>query len=429
MKWNFKHIIAITWILFLSSFAVLVLKDTRWRGRLMGDINYQDQLPTWQKENWLYGTFQDSLQDYLESNYGFRNYFIRSRNQIYYSFFNEPKSQGVIVGKNGVLYEKNYLDEYVGINFAGDTYFQDHAFKLKSVQDTLKKLGKDLVIVIAPGKASMYPNDFPEPWSTTKSSVRDYSSFVSACNKNQVQFFDASSWFHSLKKSAEYPLYSKTGIHWTVYGGYLFMDSLIRQLNGLGHNLSLFTLDSLSISNAKYPDNDIEAGMNLLSELEHEKFAYPSYHVKQKSESSIVLVGDSYLGVLYDRFYFHNLFKNHYYYFYNHDCMTNVEGTDRVLGYRDRIEQLAKVDVILLLETECHAERAYFGYVDYLYNYYFERNEWDKQWKELEDKMNMIKGIPEWNNQIIEKSKSSDLSYEKLLELDALYMIESNKKK
>lgn len=109
--------------------------------------------------------------------------------------------------------------------------------------------------------------------------------------------------------------------------------------------------------------------------------------------------------------------------------MSNVSGVDRVLGYKDRIEQLQEVDVILLLETECHVERAYFGYVDYLYNYYFKREEWDIEWKKIEDTKNMIRNIPEWNAAVLEKSKHSDLSYEKLLELDALFMLESEKNK
>lgn len=429
MKWSFKHIIAISWLLFLAGFAILTFKDTRWRGRLMGDVEYQDQIPKWDTENWLEGTFQDSLQDYLESNYGLRNYFIRARNQAYFSLFNEPKSKGVIIGKNGVLYEKNYLDEYVGINYAGKDYFDQHAFKLKCLQDTLKQLGKDLIIVVAPGKASMFPKDIPKPWSEIKGNERDYTSFVNSCKSKNVRLLDASNWFRSINHKSKYPLYSKTGIHWTVYGGYIFMDSLIQFINENDRNITKMTLDSMLISDAKYPDNDIESGMNILKKLEKEQFAYPYYSVPKSSESSIVLVGDSYLGVLYDRFYFHELFKNHYYYFYNHSCMTNVKGVDKVLGYQDRIKHIEQVDIILLLETECHSERAYFGYVDYLYRYYFERKAWDKQWKALEEKMNMIRSIPEWNNQILEKSKSSDISYEKLLELDAQFMLESDKKK
>ena len=58
-------------------------------------------------ETWFEGEYQTNKQDYLNDKIGFRPLFIRLYNQVYYTFFNLARANGVIIGKENYLYEAN----------------------------------------------------------------------------------------------------------------------------------------------------------------------------------------------------------------------------------------------------------------------------------------------------------------------------------
>jgi hypothetical protein len=126
------------------------------------------------------------------------------------------------------LYERNYLEEYLGINFKGRDGILKEIQRAKYVQDTLKKKGIDFIIVFAPGKASYFPDDFPAPYSRMKKNISNYECYTRTCKSLGVNFLDLNSYFVSLKPTSKYPLMSAPGVHWTYYGMTVAMDTLIR---------------------------------------------------------------------------------------------------------------------------------------------------------------------------------------------------------
>jgi hypothetical protein len=58
-----------------------------------------------------------------------------------------------------------------------------------------------------------------------------YEPLAKQLSKSKVQYIDFSAWFLSQKQKSKYSLMNKFGIHWTKYGEYVAMDSLINYMS------------------------------------------------------------------------------------------------------------------------------------------------------------------------------------------------------
>ena len=82
-----------------------------------------------------------------------------------------------------------YIKSFYGVGFLGDKKIEKKVNKLKSVQDTLKKLNIDLIVVIAPGKGLFYPEYIPEDYLTGDSTKTSYKSYIKSFKKNKISYW------------------------------------------------------------------------------------------------------------------------------------------------------------------------------------------------------------------------------------------------
>lgn len=107
-------------------------------------------------------SYQPALEAYATQHIGFRKWLMRARNQLVFSVFDEPHSP-VVVGRQGVLFEEEPLRAALGLGHAlTPTEIQTRVRCLRALQDTLARRGKLLLFVIAPSKASLYPEYWPD---------------------------------------------------------------------------------------------------------------------------------------------------------------------------------------------------------------------------------------------------------------------------
>src|SRR5688572_9508536 len=69
---------------------------------------------TFDFKNWFDGSYSEKKGDYLRYNFGFRPDFVRIYNQLRFWLFKASATEGVIIGKENYIYEKNYIEEYFG---------------------------------------------------------------------------------------------------------------------------------------------------------------------------------------------------------------------------------------------------------------------------------------------------------------------------
>lgn len=329
--------------------------------------------PLLSSETWFNGTYQDSLNSYLNETFGFRPEFVRLHNQVKYSLYNRAQAQGVIIGKDWYLYEYNYIRAYYGVDFVGDSIIQEKVRKIKFLQDTLGKLNKQLVIVMAPGKGSYLPEFIPDS-SRREKGTTNYERYVHFMRSEKVNYVDFNRWFRKMKGTTRYPLYAKGGIHWSKYGEILAADSLIKVLEKRGgYDLPELVIDGYETSQMnKDGDYDIGEGMNLIWQTPTFPMTYPKHHFEglEKNKNSGLVVADSYYWGMFNFGFSDNIFKNGQFWFYNEavypDSFTNpVFASD--LDIRKEVE---KNDYIILMSTDANLYKFAFGFVDRLYQSY-----------------------------------------------------------
>lgn len=391
--------------------------------------------PTLSKSSWWNEEYQPAEEKYLNQNFGFRSSFVRLNNQLSYWFFKQTTAKGVIIGKENYLYETGYLKSYFGDYNVGEKAISERIKKMKAVSDTLQKLGKDLVVIAAPGKATFYPEYIPEKYfeeRKTTSELTNYVLFSKLLKENSLKFIDFNSLFVKMKDTSRYSLYAKTGIHWSQYGAMFAADSILNYLEDLRViNLPDMVCDSFKVSNSlQFYDRDIEEGMNLIFDIPNITMAYPyiSFDKKNSDKLDVLVISDSFYWPLYDVGLSEEVFNDAGFWYYNKQEFT--KGKKREVRDVDSFvlaDELAKKDVIILMATESNIGNMAWGFVEDSYSMFFDSDghlEAEKN-RQINSFIEKIKKDENWYNDVIKKAKENNISVDSMLWLDAKYMVET----
>lgn len=334
------------------------------------------EAPKFTSEAWFSGSFQSCADEYLNQNFGFRPSFIRLYNQLYYTLFIYARANGVLSGKSGYLYEKVYIEAHLGRDFIGHEQIQLRVDSLAMIHDTLAAMGKDMVIILAPGKASFYPEYIPDKFEPEHKTVTNYEAFLKAFKEKNIPLLDFKSWFLQMKPKAQYPLFPKNGIHWSKYGEALVADSLLTFIGELRQTkMPQLIIDSLSLSTRmRDTDDDIEKGMNLIFDLSDLEMAYPHYRFVSDStikQPKVLVIADSYYWGLFGMGLSREAFDDGDFWYYNEAIHPTAPGKPEFTTEIDYISELNKYDVILLLSTDANLFKFPFGFSSMAYPGYF----------------------------------------------------------
>lgn len=339
---------------------------------LKGAIS-EPEKPVLSTKTWFDGEFQPKLENYLKEKFGFREFAIRINNQIAYSLFNRAKANGVLRGKEDYLYEENYLKAYYGLDFIGADSITENVRKLKAIQDTLASLNKQLIVIFAPGKGCFYPEYFPKEYQNLKKGATNLETYISSSKQSNLKHIDFSTWFLQMKETSAFPLYPKTGIHWSVYGKVLAVDSLIKYIeNHQKIDIPDLVWNSTESSYLmQETDKDIEEGMNLLWGMPHLKMGYPKidFVEEKKIKPKVITIADSYYWGIYGTGIASKLFSDPQFWFYYNEFHPQESG--KTQSKIDIKKEIAENDIFLLISTDANLPNLGWGFIDSAYNAYF----------------------------------------------------------
>lgn len=317
-------------------------------------------------DKWKTAAFQVGQEAYIKDHFGLRPFMVRFYNEVFDRLFGEFQAKGVVQGKDGYLFEENYLLAASGQDYLGAISINALVGQLALVQQDLQKRGKQLMVCLAPGKGTFYAEQMPAGYKWNGSTGRNHPDFVRALQQEQIPLFDVQTWFMQMKSNAPYPLFPKTGIHWSSYGEYLVADSLIRQIAKLTAK-PLPTLRLTSIEQDEQPrdrDDDIELGMNLLRNLPDFKMAYPQFKIvpvrASKKQPKVLVIGDSFFYGMYNWGMMNHVFIDGEFWYYNHERLVPNKPTTYIEDMKNYAVELQKFDVVVLLLTEANLPR--FGF-------------------------------------------------------------------
>ncbi|MBC7488009.1 MAG: hypothetical protein H7282_14805 [Cytophagaceae bacterium] len=380
--------------------------------------------PEFTKQGWLEGDYQTVKEKQINEAFGFRSYCIRLNNQIAFTFFNKAQANGVIIGKDNYLYEENYIKAYYGTDFIGEENVRTRMEKLKFVNDTLAKLNKTIIMVVAAGKGFYYPEYIPDSYATkrTRTNVEAYTEYA---KKFGIHCIDFNRYFVEQKPIYKHLLYPKNSIHWSVLGAEIAADSLIRYIEtvrGIDMPNLHWKETETQYKREEDADHDIEDGMNLMFRLSSEPMAYPKVYFESdsaKTKPSALVIGDSFYWTMINNDV-PNVFTNPHYWYYNKQIYPGNGSTDLV-NIKDELD---RHDVIVIMATPATMPTYGWGFIENAYAFYTNGDvDSNKFGKRVDDFKAFIKSNPVWLHDAQKRARENGISLDSSITLDAIYQV------
>ncbi|PZF73801.1 alginate O-acetyltransferase AlgX-related protein [Taibaiella soli] len=328
-------------------------------GRLFGAITDSPDV-NFTIRGWWDGSYQKKKTFYLNDSFGFRTDFVRMNNQVDYFLYHRINQRSTVVGKNGVLFERSYIDEYNGKDFVGDPEIRGKLEKLKAIQDTLTRLGKTFVFVYAPSKAYYFPDDFPDDLPKVSSKNTNYRSFRRIGDSLGINQIDCNAWFVKMKGKTEGILMSKGGVHWTFYGALMAADSIVRYVENARHiDMPRFLWKEAWLGEPRPQEVDLIAAANLIYPIAKDEYRYPillEENDSLKTKPDMIFLGDSFLWTFAYNNVMPHISKNWEFWYYFRQAWNQDVGSGKIptidLGNYDWFQSLMQKDCLVMLYTE-----------------------------------------------------------------------------
>lgn len=330
-------------------------------------------------ETWKDGQFQQEFSDRLEAHIGFHNSLLRLFHQFNYNLFREANAEGVIAGKNGELFEEDYIKAWMGEYYIGEEVWKNKAEKLKAIQDTLGKLNKSFFIILEPGKGSQYPQRFPGKYNPDNKSVSNYDVLKKYLGHFKINTLDLNSCFMDWADTSAYRLFPRGGTHWSYYGAALAADTMIgylQMLRGDGiPKMEILRLEKRE--KIRHPDDDIWLAMNMIKDAPQDDLIYPVivFDKTVTASQKALFVGDSfYFNWQSDRIML-NAFADCNFWYYNKQVW-NRAGVE--VGAVDELnfgDEIAKADIIAIMITERFHQNFAWNFDEQLFDLFYNESQ------------------------------------------------------
>jgi hypothetical protein len=330
-------------------------------------------------EAWMSGSFQYGKEKHLNDNIGARPELVRINNQIDYMLFRKLHASGVVIGRDYYMYEDGYIKAYNGTDFMGMERIMDQLGKLRFIQDTLARAGKQLLLTFVPSKGRFYPEYFPASMQQHAPAASNYSVMREACARLGINHLDLNGWFRNMKATAPHPLFSKQGIHWTHLGAAIAADSFNRHLEQmLGIDIPDLTIGRVECTDSLRGENDIARGLNLLVPLTRERLCYAKTSFTADSNRhkrpAVIFICDSFFWTFLDLKVPQHCYRNwHMWYYFSEDWNERVMSGKADMQDPKESDWLATVsgsDAVVLFISEPNLANLGWTFIDRAYKSY-----------------------------------------------------------
>lgn len=381
------------------------------------------------------GSYQEYLTEHAKRNTGFREFWIRSYNQLLYSGFHKISNNNIQEGEDRELFLNMYLNEITG---------QTLAYKFGSVEeakkearknaentliliDTLRQHNTDFLFVFAPSKTALYPEKMPKCY---REHIADFcleEYYIELFKEYNIPHIDLYHYFQTIADTSAYPLYTKAASHWSEYAIPIAADTILKKLSAItGYDLPTIQLLDNNVT-TDYSDYDweLEKSMNLLLPWPRPAQPRPVYTLSDttgKDRPNLLVVGDSY----FDQLMF-SCFKSAFEQWDFWQYLMNVyssKGYYRVpfQDIKNTSNTLKNADIVLGISTAPMLYNFMSGFPTKAMDMYDNKDE------EILEMMEVIRNNPEWYEAVIKQAETHHLSVEDNLRINAIYVLESRKK-
>ncbi|MEM7035819.1 MAG: hypothetical protein AAF570_02495 [Bacteroidota bacterium] len=381
---------------------------------------------------WFDGSLQQGADRYLNENFGFRKSLVRLHNQLRFSLFSEARSHDVIVGEDSYLFGGSYIRAYFGADWIGRDSIDNQVARLKILHERLAAHGSHLVMVVAPGKASFFPEHIPSYFEDRYGppGETNYKYYTQRLNEEGIPLIDMQSWFISMKDTSRFPLFTRGGIHWTYPASFLVNDSLLHYMEGvLGKDLPEVPWRLTGEDSVHADDRDLELTLNLMGELDAEGTSVPKYDVKAKGKHrpAVLTMADSFWWTIYSKGIPIRAYGGHQFWYYGAEVFRQGQPMRSATNFHLGTE-LRKHDVVILLCTEPKLKGFAWGFLQRAVEEIDEFPERDTLRQAfIEGEIRSMRSSEKWLKALEAKAEKWNMPLDSVLYQDAVYMWEKKK--
>lgn len=218
--------------------------------------------------SWWNRSIQSYLETYSTDSLSLQPACVRLKNQFEYTFFDKLNAHD-IYEYNGIFYRYTYYTSNEVNQFVGMEKIRRQVAALKQFQEKLNPDSIPIYIIIAPTKLHTYAEQLPA-FNRANSEKTNYHQYKRLLDEAGIRVIDTDGWFRRDKAKLPAPALSTGGVHWTLYGGALAMDSLVKRVRydkhidfqtvemeiSKGYKLYPEDMDAVNLCNLMYPPVD-----------------------------------------------------------------------------------------------------------------------------------------------------------------------------
>jgi hypothetical protein len=396
--------------------------------RPLNGVEATKPLPRLTWEDWYHSAYQPDLNHHAEQHFGFRNFFIRLYNQLDYSLFRQAHGSGLIIGKEGYLFESWFITAYYGKDYIGPDNIRLKLRQLKQVRNYFNRHGKELMVLIAPGKADFYPEYIPDRLKDTLATT-NYGEMLAGMLNAGIPVLDFNRLFLEMKDTASCTLFPQTGTHWSHYGARVAADTLSGFIASLiNRPLPEFRLGPAAATDSLlHPDADLEEVMNLFFPLPRQPLCYPEVYSGASAGynlPSAIVIGDSFFWGMFNIPVTDRIFKDLNYWYYNSsvfpESLTSPLNTHE-LRFPDVFDP---AELVILTVNPSNIQNIGWGFLERSIAELYEPG-WQKEYdKMVNEYIQAIHNTPDWVKQISDNAREKGIPADSLILMNAKYMVE-----
>ncbi len=311
------------------------------------------------------GTFQKEIKDWLDYYIGFKGYAVKTENQLNFSLFHDISSKSkskIILGKDGYLFEKNYIDDVNNLTYVSDVQLEHIAKKIKTFQNILAKKDIDTLLLLSPSKASLYKKNIPQKYIDVrqKQVETNHKRLLPYLDKHNVVYVNSHKILKDKKAQTGHETFAKGGTHWNYYGVCIVASEMVNKLELISNK----NYTNVDCSNVFF--DDVQYGYNrdlldLINIWQDDVFNTSTPYVrvtpandKKTIQPNVLFVGDSFLWQLTTMLRQAGVYTNEdlYYYFNTKYTQPGNVITDVDRTNFDIQHEVYTKDVVIIEGTE-----------------------------------------------------------------------------
>ncbi len=375
--------------IFLIFILLIILSGwfARWIGvepsPYLNGISNSAEKPVLSLQGLFNGLTAMSAETWMKENIPFRAIYIKIRNQIYWSVFKKSSNPNVVIGKNYVLYEPWYLQEYLGFTRIDNNYdavlknMEQIVSDLKFIQDKLDEAGKISYVFYTPSKASFTESFFPDAFlknAPITERERFCNVLLQLFDQYGIRYFDSVKFFR--ENSLNVTLFPRSGTHYTWAAGITASLAMIDEINEISpikfrKVKPVFSQIKMPI----HPDRDIFNVLNLVDLFSWGEYENDRYYdidlinlENTQKAPRVFIQGGSFQGPL--RYLFQNSNTVNRYSYAENKIVSDCDG-ERIV---DRIEDISVEgnldnDIFIFEVNQFAADNMSFGFISQMKTY------------------------------------------------------------